>query len=123
MDNKTINKYLNDNSDEKISIKMFEFITELNENQFSDIQLKEIVDIINNINEVDKEFDESLKKVRIDPKKKRERSRAYKKNKQKLKIKAKKFRKTAKFKKWQKKSKKKAASGKTASGKKKVKFV
>ena len=112
-----INEYLNEDD---LLDRMFDFITSLNEEQINEDQAIEIVDIVDIIDE--EEIDE-IQRVKINPAEKRERKKAYKKNKQKIKITAKRFRKTAKFKKYVKKKKIKSKSGKTSSGKRIRKFL
>ena len=67
-----INKYLN-NEDEIID-RMFDFIISLNEDQINEDQSSEIVDIVNSIPE--EEIDE-IQRVKINPKAKRERKKAF----------------------------------------------
>ena len=99
----------------------------------SDIdRLEEIYEIINDnfIDEFedddwDDDVDESMmaKKKKIPRALKMKRRRLYKRNKAKIKRKIKRYRKTASFKRYSKKAKRKSVQGKTSTGKRKSKFI
>ena len=114
--------------------RMVDFIMNLEAENLSEEQLDELTEIVDliadeNINEIfdedEEEVDEafSAKKVKIKPSERRQRRREYRKNRAALKMKAKKFRRTAKYKQWLRLKKRKAASGKTARGKRIRKFL
>ena len=107
--------------DAQLIEKMFDFITSL-EDLPEDKQL-EALEIINEI--APEVVDESIsaKRVKIKPGEKRKRKREYRKKRAKLKMKGRRFRRTAKFKKWKRKKERKAKSGKTATGKRIRKFI
>ena len=101
--------------------KMFEFITNLED--LPEEKAIQVMEIIDNI--APEEVDEGMaaKRVKIKPADKRKRKREYRKKKAQLKMKARRFRRTAKFKKYSRMKKRKAKSGKTASGKRIRKFI
>lgn len=107
--------------DSSVMEKMFNFITSL-EDLSEDKQL-EVIEIIEEISPEDVDEGLAAKRVKIDPKEKRKRKREYRKKKAKLKMKARRFRRTAKFKKYKRMKERKAKSGKTASGKRIRKFI
>lgn len=107
--------------DSSVMEKMFNFITSL-EDLSEDKQL-EVIEIIEEISPEDVDEGMGAKRVKIDPKEKRKRKREYRKKKAKLKMKARRFRRTAKFKKYKRMKERKAKSGKTASGKRIRKFI
>jgi len=107
--------------DSSVMEKMFNFITSL-EDLSEDKQL-EVIEIIEEISPEDVDEGMAAKRVKIDPKEKRKRKREYRKKKAKLKMKARRFRRTAKFKKYKRMKERKAKSGKTASGKRIRKFI
>jgi len=107
--------------DSSVMEKMFNFITSL-EDLSEDKQL-EVIEIIEEISPEDVDEGMATKRVKIDPKEKRKRKREYRKKKAKLKMKARRFRRTAKFKKYKRMKERKAKSGKTASGKRIRKFI
>jgi len=107
--------------DSSVMEKMFNFITSL-EDLSEDKQL-EVIEIIEEISPEDVDEGMAAKRVKIDPKEKRKRKREYRKKKAKLKMKARRFRRTAKFKKYKRMKERKAKSGKTASGKRVRKFI
>lgn len=106
--------------DEKLFNKMMDFIMNLDENQLSEDQLSEVVDILNDI-----DFDEvsELKKAKRTPQQKKIYARKYRlKNRQKIKIKKKKFQRSAEGKKRARLTKQFARSNKTATGRRKVSY-
>ena len=114
-------KYL---EDDELLEKMYDFITTLDPNNLSDLQAEELVGIIDDISVQDDEEDiDEIKRVRISPAAKRERKKQYKKNRQKIKIKAKRYRKTASYKRYKRKTKRMSRSGKTSTGKLVRKFI
>ena len=106
--------------DSEVMDKMFNFITNLED--LPEDKAEEAVAIID---ELAPHIEEgtAAKRVKIDPKERRKRKRAYRKKKAQLKLKARKFRRTAKFKKWKRMKERKAKSGKTATGKRIRKFI
>jgi hypothetical protein len=115
---------LNYLEDDELLEKMYDLITSLDPNKLSELQAEELVGIIDDIagDDEDEELEE-VKRVRISPAAKRERKKQYKKNRNKLKIKAKRYRKTAGYKKYKKKTKRMSRSGKTSTGKLVRKFI
>ena len=112
--------YLNDDA---LLEKMYNFITSLDPDKLTDMEAGELVDIIDELaGEDDDELDE-IKRVRISPADKRKRSKAYKKNRSKIKIAAKRYRRTAGFKRYKRKSKRMSRTGKTSTGKRVRKFI
>lgn len=107
--------------DSEVMDKMFEFITNLED--LPEDKAVQVLEIINDI--APEEVDEGMaaKRVKIKPADKRKRKREYRKKKAQLKMKARRFRRTAKFKKYSRMKKRKAKSGKTASGKRIRKFI
>ena len=106
---------------------MLEFIKvnintdELNSEQKNN--LEEILDLFEEW-EDDENLNEFVaRKVKITPSERRKRSIAYRKKRALIKQKARKYRKTAKFKKYQRKAKKMAKRGKTATGKRRVTYI
>jgi hypothetical protein len=112
--------YLNDDA---LLEKMYNFITSLDPDKLTDMEAGELVDIIDELaGENDDELDE-IKRVRISPADKRKRSKAYKKNRSKIKISAKRYRRTAGYKRYKRKSKRMSRTGKTSTGKRVRKFI
>jgi hypothetical protein len=107
--------------DSEVMSKMFDFITNL-EDLPEEKQL-EVIDIIETIAPADLEEGMAAKRVKIKPAEKRKRKREYRKKRAQLKMKARRFRRTSKFKKYSRLKKRKAKSGKTASGKRIRKFI
>lgn len=107
--------------DAELMEKMFDFITSLDDLP-EDKQI-EAAEIINEIAPAEVDEAISAKRVKIKPAEKRKRKREYRKKRAKLKMKGRRFRRTAKFKKWQRMKKRKAKSGKTATGKRVRKFI
>lgn len=105
--------------------KMFSFIEDtVDIDNLDDERSDDFDEILTMMEDYDEDsLDEAAIRKKIKPSEKRERARAYRKNKASLKRKAKKYRKTAKFKKYAKKSKRLGKRGKTASGKRKTKFI
>lgn len=114
---------LNYLEDDELLEKMYDLITSLDPNKLSELQAEELVGIIDDIAGDDDEELEEIKRVRISPAAKRERKKQYKKNRNKLKIKAKRYRKTAGYKRYKKKTKRMSRSGKTSTGKLVRKFI
>lgn len=108
--------------DDELLEKMYDLITTLDADKLSEWQAEQLVDIIDDLAGDDEPVDE-VKRVRISPAEKRNRARSYKKNKQKIKVRAKRYRKTAGYKKYKKKSKRMSKSGKTSTGKLVRKFI
>ena len=109
-------------SDPEIMDKMFEFIINLEDlPEDKIVEVTEIIDML--APEIDMEEAAAPKRVKIKPAEKRKRRRLYRKMKAALKLKARKFRRTAKFKKWARKAKRKAKAGFTATGKRIRKFI
>jgi hypothetical protein len=108
--------------DDALLEKMYNFITSLDPDKLTDMEAGELVDIIDMLADEDEEVDE-VQRVRISPAEKRKRSKAYKKNKSKIKIAAKRYRRTASYKKYKKKSKRMSRTGKTSTGKRVRKFI
>lgn len=110
-----------DDSDADVMDRMFEFITNLEDlPEEKQLEAMEIVELI-----APKDLEEAIsaKRVKIKPAEKRKRKREYRKKRARLKMKGRKFRRTAKFKRWQRMKKRKAKSGKTATGKRVRKFI
>ena len=107
--------------DSDIMDRMFEFITNLDDLP-EDKQL-EVLAIVEELAPEDVDEGMAAKRVKIDPAEKRKRKREYRKKKAKLKMKARRFRRTAKFKKYKRIKERKAKSGKTATGKRIRKFI
>ena len=138
---KKIEDYLNENEkvdeflpeqDTEFMGRMFDFIVDLDFENLTEDQVDEITDIIDNladedINEIfdDEDVDEAIsaKKVKIRPSDKRKRRMEYRRNRAAIKLRAKKFRRTTKYKQWKRMKKRKATSGKTATGKRIRKFL
>ena len=110
-------------NDTEIINRMFEFLTNLNPETLSEDEKIEIVDIINEL--AGEEIDEAVaaKRVKIKPAEKRKRKRLYRKARAKIKMAARRFRRTAAFKKWKRLRDRKKKSGKTAGGKRIRKFI
>jgi hypothetical protein len=111
---------------------MIEFIMNLDSESLTEEQIIECVDLIDMISDAkldeelfEDELDEvvAAKKVKIKASDKRKRRMEYRRNRAALKMKAKKFRRTTKYKQWLRKKKRKASSGKTATGKRIRKFL
>jgi hypothetical protein len=105
--------------------KMYNFIISLDPDKLNDMEAGELVDIIDELADEDEDEDEidEIKRVRISPADKRKRSKAYKKNKSKIKIAAKRYRRTAGYKRYKRKSKRMSRTGKTSTGKRVRKFI
>lgn len=117
--------------DIKIMERMADFIMDLDSDNLTESQIEKIMDLFDELSEsnIDDLFEEDIdeaftaKKVKIKPSDTRKRRREYRKHRAALKLKAKKYRRTPKFKQWKRKSKRKAAQGKTATGKRIRKFL
>lgn len=137
---KKLEDYLNDKDDTEyypeddtvMLDKMVEFIMNLDTENLSEDQIDELTDIIDEIaddtlDEVfdDEDVDEAIaaKKIKIKPSDKRRRRMEYRRHRAAIKLKAKKFRRTTKYKQWNRMKKRKATSGKTARGKRIRKFL
>lgn len=108
--------------------RMYDFIEGLDSESLTEDQIATACDIIDEISLYEEEDDLSEavprgKRVKIDPKVRRQRRREYRKKRAQLKMKAKRYRKTSKFKKWKKRAVRKAKQGKTATGKRRVTFI
>ena len=108
--------------DDALLEKMYKFIISLDPDKLNDMEAGELVDIIDELAGEEDEIDE-IQRVRISPADKRKRSKAYKKNKSKIKIAAKRYRRTAGYKKYKRKSKRMSRTGKTSTGKRVRKFI
>ena len=108
--------------DDALLEKMYNFIISLDPDKLNDMEAGELVDIIDELAGEEDEIDE-IQRVRISPADKRKRSKAYKKNKSKIKIAAKRYRRTAGYKKYKRKSKRMSRTGKTSTGKRVRKFI
>jgi len=136
---KKLEDYLNDKDsdeyypEEDVSMmnKMMEFIINLNTDNLSEDQVEELTEIIDQIadDNIDNIFDDDVeeavtaRKVKIKPSDKRKRRMEYRRNRAALKLKAKKFRRTTKYKQWNRMKKRKVSQGKTARGKRIRKFM
>lgn len=109
--------------DDELLEKMYNFITSLDSNKLSDMEAEELVGIIDELAGEDEDELDEIQRVRMSPADKRKRSKAYKKNKSRIKIKAKRYRRTASYKKYKKKSKRMSKTGKTSTGKRVRKFI
>lgn len=109
--------------DDELLEKMYNFITSLDSNKLSDMEAEELVAIIDDLAGGDEEELDEIQRVRMSPADKRKRSKDYKKNKSRIKIKAKRYRRTAAYKKYKKKSKRMSRTGKTSTGKRVRKFI
>jgi len=107
--------------DSNVMDRMFEFITNLDDLP-EDKQL-EVLAIVEDLAPEDVDEATAAKRVKINPAEKRKRKREYRKKRAKLKMKARRFRRTAKFKKYKRLKDRKAKSGKTATGKRIRKFI
>ncbi len=107
--------------DSNVMDRMFEFITNLDDLP-EDKQL-EVLAIVEELAPEDVDEATAAKRVKINPAEKRKRKREYRKKRAKLKMKARRFRRTAKFKKYKRLKDRKAKSGKTATGKRIRKFI
>lgn len=115
--------------------RMYSLITSLDPDKLSDEQAKLFTDIIDDLADeededieaddadVEEAFSFTRKKVKIPPAMKRKRRMEYRKKRAQLKVKAKKYRRTADYKRWKRKSTRMKRVGKTASGKKLRKFI
>ncbi len=103
--------------DSEVMHRMFEFITGLEDlpEELAEEAAAIIEEIAPEIDDVDEAI--AAKRTKIKPAERRKRKREYRKKKVRLKMKAKRFRRTAKFKKWKRMKERKAKSGKTATGK------
>lgn len=108
--------------DDALLEKMYNFIVSLDSDKLSDDQANELVSIIDNLAGDEEEIDE-IQRVRMNPAAKRKRKALYRKNKSKIKIKAKRYRRTAGYKKYKKKAKRLSKTGKTSTGKRVRKFI
>lgn len=131
LDNKDNDEYYPE-EDAKLMDRMIEFIMNLNTDNLSEDEIDEVTDIIDfiadeNLDETltDEDIDEAIsaRKVKIKPSDKRKRRMEYRRNRAALKLKAKKFRRTTKYKQWNRMKKRKASQGKTARGKRIRKFM
>lgn len=130
LDNKDNDEYYPE-KDAELMGRMMEFIMNLDSDNLSEDEIDEVTDIIDSI--ADENLDETLeddldeavaaRKVKIKPSDKRKRRMEYRRNRAALKLKAKKFRRTTKFKQWNRAKKRKASQGKTARGKRIRKFM
>ena len=107
--------------DSEVMHKMFDFITSLED--LPEDKADEALAIIEEISPTDIDEGMAAKRVKINPAERRKRKREYRKKKVRLKMKAKRFRRTAKFKKWKRMKERKAKSGKTATGKRIRKWI
>jgi hypothetical protein len=123
--------------------RLFDFVTDLDPDQLTEEQADVLYEIIEDVDfDADDEeeeyyergdegedgldeedLDEAPIKRRINKQVRRQRALKYRKNRAKVKQKAKKYRKTAKYKQLQKRAKMKARSGRTATGRRKVRYV
>lgn len=130
MNEEIIGKYLNPNvdhakfqTDEEIFERMIDFISEIDPECLDDDQLDEVMDILNALEPADETEIDELKKAKRSSAEKRRLARQYwRKNKAKVKRKRKKFKKSAAGKQRERKKKLMAKSGKTATGRRKVKY-
>jgi len=128
---KKLEDYLNDrdnteyfpDDDAVLLDKMVEFIINLNSENLTEEQIDELTDIIDEIADDELEEAFSAKKVKIKASDKRARRMEYRKHRAAIKLKAKKFRRTTKYKQWNRMKKRKMSSGKTARGKRIRKFL
>jgi len=128
---KKLEDYLNDrdnteyfpDDDAVLLDKMVEFIINLNSENLTEEQIDELTDIIDEIADDELEEAFSAKKVKIKASDKRARRMEYRKHRAAIKLKAKKFRRTTKYKQWNRMKKRKMGSGKTARGKRIRKFL
>jgi hypothetical protein len=137
-----IKGYLEDTDDSEEAIeyeeaanildRMYNLLTSLDPEKLSSDQADLFTSIIDDLaDEEDEDVEENIeeafgftaKKVKISPALKRKRRQEYRKKRAQLKLKAKRYRKTANYKKWQRKSKRFKKVGKTATGKKIRKFI
>lgn len=117
------NEDINEIDDDLLINKAIDIIMDLDVDSLSEEQAEEVMSILDLLDNEEEEISEfTAKKVRIDPKKKRERKKAYRQQKSKLKRKAKKFRKSAKGKQLARKAKRMKKTGKTSTGKRIRKF-
>ena len=109
--------------DSEVMHKMFDFITSLEDlpEELAEQAAAIVDEIAPEIDDVDEAI--AAKRVKIKPSERRKRKREYRKKKVRLKMKAKRFRRTAKFKKWKRMKERKAKSGKTATGKRIRKWI
>ena len=110
--------------------RMYDLITSLDPDKLTDKQAEEVVSIINDLADEGDEEDEeernegfAAKRVKISPAEKRKRRQKYRKKRAQIKVKAKRYRRTAGFKKWKRKTKIKRKAGKTATGARIRKFI
>lgn len=113
--------------------KMMDFIMNLESENLTEDQMEEMTDIIDELadDKLDDEmFDDdptdeavTARKVKIKPSDKRKRRMSYRRNRAAIKLKAKKFRRTTKYKQWNRMKKRKSSQGKTARGKRIRKFM
>lgn len=110
--------------------RMMELIMSLETENLTEDQVDEMMEIVDDF--ADEQLDEemfetdeavSARKVKIKPADKRRRRMEYRRNRAGLKLKAKKFRRTTKYKQWNRMKKRKKAQGKTARGKRVRKFM
>jgi hypothetical protein len=130
LDNKDNDEYYPE-EDAALMDRMMEFIMNLDSDNLSEDEIDEVTEIIDSI--ADENLDETLeddldeavaaRKVKIKPSDKRKRRMEYRRNRAALKLKAKKFRRTTKYKQWNRMKKRKASQGKTARGKRVRKFM
>jgi hypothetical protein len=131
LDNKDNDEYYPE-EDTKMMERMMDFIMNLDSDNLSEDEIDEVTEIIDSIADenldetlTDEDMDEAIsaRKVKIKPSDKRKRRMEYRRNRAALKLKAKKFRRTTKYKQWNRAKKRKAGQGKTARGKRIRKFM
>jgi len=109
--------------DSELMDRMVDFITSLEMDSLPEDKQIELGEIIDMVTEDEMEEAISAKRVKIDPAERRKRRREYRKKKAKIKMKLKRYRRTAQYKKYERMKKRKAKSGKTASGKRIRQFI
>ena len=123
-----IDKYIktdNDNLDDEMMDKMFDFMQNLDLEQIPEHMASDYIEIIDGIAGETDDVTEGFakKKVKIKASEKRKRKMEYRKKRSQLKLKAKKYRRTTKYKQYKRKAKRKAKQGKTSTGKRIRKFI
>lgn len=111
--------------------RMYDLITSLDPDKMTDNQAEKFVSIMNDLADQEDEDEEGSRKdeavppkrVKISPILKRKRRMEYRKKRAQLKVKAKRYRRTASFKRWKRKTKRFSKAGKTATGKRIRKFI
>ena len=120
---KAISGDLDEEMDGELLIKMFDFITSLDEDQISEDQADLIAEILDMV-DPDEEISEVYKRrVRRDLQTARQRRRDYRRHRSQLKIKARKYRRSAKGKQTLRKAKRYAKIGRTSTKRRQRKFV